>query len=151
MGRPDHREEHAMKTARRILIALGTLVMAYAILGAVTDPDVRLFGVLIFLAAVLVAHDGVLSPVTIGVGALVRRFVPARLRTPVRVALVISLAVTLVALPLVLGFGRAADNPSVLPLHYGRGLLETLALIWAAAAAITAVRAARRRPKHRNP
>jgi hypothetical protein len=47
---------------------------------------------------------------------------------------VISLAVTVVALPLVLGRGRIPDNPSVLPLHYGRGLLVIYTIIWAAAA-----------------
>jgi hypothetical protein len=133
-----------MTTARRILIALGTLLIAYAILGAVTDPDVKLFGVLLFLIAVLAAHDGILLPAYLGAGALIGRLVPARARTPVRVALVISLAVTLVALPSVLGFGRSADNPSILPLHYGRGLLGTLALIWAVTAATVLIRERRR-------
>ena len=125
---------------RRALIVVGALVMAYAILGAVTDPEVRLIGVLVFLAAVLVAHDAVLLPAVLAAGALIRRFVPARAHRPVRAAAVASLAVTVVALPLVLGFGRVAGNPSVLPRLYGAGLLLVLALIWAAAGASIAAR-----------
>jgi len=135
-----------MKTARRILIASGAAFIAYAALGALFDPDVKVIGVLIFLVAVLVLHDGVLLPLYIGIGAIVGRVVPATIRTPVRIGLVLSLAVTLVALPAVLGFGRSADNPSILPLHYGRGLLVILGLIWAAIGATVAVRARRRRP-----
>jgi hypothetical protein len=136
-----------MKTARRILIALGTLVIGYAALGALFDPDVKLIGMLIFLVAVLVTHDGILLPLYIGIGAIVGRVVPAAARTPVRVGLILSLAVTLVALPTVLGFGHSADNPSILPLHYGRGLLETLGLIWAAIGATAATRARHHRPR----
>jgi hypothetical protein len=120
---------------RRALIAGGTLVLAYAIAGAVTDPDVRLIGVLVFLAAVLVAHDAVLLPAVLAGGALIGRFVPAGARCAVRAAAVASLAVTVVALPLVLGFGRRADNPSVLPRPYGAGLFLVVGLIWAAAGA----------------
>lgn len=132
-----------MTTARRILIASGTLVMGYAVVGALTDPDVTPFGVLIFLIGVLAAHDAVLLPLAIGVGALAARFLPARGRTPVRVALVLSLAVTVVALPFVLGYGRSPDNPSVLPLPYGRGLLGVLAAVWVCAALYALIRTRR--------
>jgi len=128
-----------MKTARRTLIGSGTLLIAYAVSGALADGDVK-FGALVFLVAVLVAHDGLLLPLTIGAGALIDRFVPPALRGAVRVAAVISLAVTMVALPLVLGRGRVPDNPSVLPLPYGRGLLVVYPLIWATTAVVVAVR-----------
>jgi hypothetical protein len=58
----------------------------------------------------------------------------------VATALVVSLAVIIVSFPLVLGRGRVTDNPSVLPLHYGRGLLEIYATIWATVAAAARVR-----------
>jgi hypothetical protein len=59
----------------------------------------------------------------------------------------VSLAVGVVAFPLVLGFGRTPDNPSILPLAYGRGLFLILALTWAVAltsVALTRFRANRR-------
>jgi hypothetical protein len=133
-----------VSAARRILVVLGALGMAFALLGAFTDRDVK-GGALLFLIGVLVVHDGFLLPLTIAVGAVIGRFVPLRLRGFAASALIAGLAVTIVALPLVLGRGRIADNPSVLPLHYGRGLLEAYAVIWVTAA-VTAVVRARRAP-----
>ena len=133
-----------MRIVRRGLIAAGTLAMGYAVVGALTDPDVQPFGVLVLLAGVVVGHDAVLLPVTIGIGVLIGRFVPAGDRIAVRAAAVCSLAVTVVALPLVLGYGRTADNPSVLPLPYGRGLATVLLMIWTAALAMIVVRRIRK-------
>jgi energy-coupling factor transporter transmembrane protein EcfT len=133
-----------MTTARRVLVAIGAITIGYAVLSTFADPDVKLLGVLIFLAAVLVLHDGILLPITIGVGVLFGRL-PLPARVPVRVAALISLPITIVALPLVLGYGRSPDNPSILPLHYGRGLLVTLAAIWVPTAVITAIRLRRHR------
>ncbi|HEV8567248.1 MAG TPA: hypothetical protein VGQ92_09140 [Actinoplanes sp.] len=115
---------------RRALIAAGALVMAYAVAGALFDGDVNKVGVALFLIAVLVLHDAVFLPLVIGAGALIGRFVPVRWQSTTRVAALISLAVSVVALPLVLGFGRSPDNPSALPLPYGRGLIVILILIW---------------------
>ncbi|MGW4943063.1 hypothetical protein ACWEOZ_15940 [Actinoplanes sp. NPDC004185] len=112
---------------------MGAIVMGYAVLGAATDPDLKPGGVLLFLAAVLVAHDAVLLPATIAGGAIIGRFAPRRFLPGIRAAAIISIAVGVVALPLVLGYGRSADNPSVLPLAYGRGLLMVIAVTWAAA------------------
>ncbi len=125
------------------MVTTGTVVMGYAVLGAATDPDLKPPGVLLFLAAVLVAHDGLLLPLTIGAGALLGRYAPGRTRPGVRTAAIVSLAVGVVALPLVLGYGRSPDNPSVLPLAYGRGLLLVLAMTWTTA--LTAMVLARSR------
>jgi energy-coupling factor transporter transmembrane protein EcfT len=133
-----------MTAVRRVLVAIGAITIGYAVLSTFTDPDVKLLGVLIFLAAVLVLHDGILLPITIGVGVLFGRL-PLPARVPVRVAALISLPITIVALPLVLGYGRSPDNPSILPLHYGRGLLVTLAVIWVPTVVITAIRLRRHR------
>jgi hypothetical protein len=143
VDRPDHPEEHVVTAARRGLVTIGAVGMGYAVLGALTDADIKPFGVLIFLAGVLVAHDAILLPMVIGVGAIAGRFLPGSARTPVRVASVISLAVCVVALPLVLGYGRSADNPSALPLAYGTGLVEVLAAVWGAALLAVVVRARR--------
>jgi hypothetical protein len=133
-----------MTTVRRVLVAIGAITIGYAVLSAIADPDITLPGVLIFLAAVLILHDGVLLPITIGIGALLGRL-PLPARSPVRVAALISLPVAIVALPLVLGYGRSPDNPSILPLNYGRGLLLTAAAIWLPAAVIVAIRLRRSR------
>jgi hypothetical protein len=117
-----------MTGVRRGLFATGGLLMAYAAVGAVTDADVKI-GALFFLAGSLVAHDALLLPATIVLGVLIGRVVPRRAQPLLRAALIIGLAVTVVAFPLVLGRGRAADNASLLPLPYGRGLLEIYGVI----------------------
>jgi hypothetical protein len=127
-----------MKRTRLVLVGLGVAGMAYAVLGAITDPDVRVTGVLIFLAVVLIAHDAIWTPLVLAVGTLVKRIVPARYRGIVRGAALVAVAITLVALPLVLGFGRAADNPSILPRSYGRNLVAILVGIIVVAAVVAA-------------
>lgn len=124
------------------LIAAGILVMGYALVGVLTSNPLA---VLIFLAGVLIGHDFVLMPAVIGVGALIGRFVPAGNRAVVRVAALCSLAVTVVALPLVLGYGRTPDNPSALPGNYGWGLVIVLGVIWLAALSAMAARRLRRK------
>lgn len=130
---------------RRALVGGGALVMAYAVTGVLGDPDARPLGILIFLAGVLIAHDAVLLPVVIALGALVDRWVPPVVRPAVRFAGVVTVAVLVVAVPLVLGRGRRADDPSALPLHYGRGLAVVLAVLWASALALPLVSHAARR------
>jgi hypothetical protein len=137
---------NAVRWSRRALVALGGLVTAYALVGALTDPDVRPLAQLLFLAGVLVAHDAVLLPAAIGVGVLIGRYLPARTRTAVRVAGFVTVTLLVVATPLALGFGRSGDVPSALPLHYGRGLAVTVLLVWLAT--LTAV-LVRRRRRHR--
>jgi hypothetical protein len=132
-----------MTWVRRILVGAGVLVMAYAVVGGLADPDTAPLGQLAFLAAVLLAHDGVFLPLVLGLGALVSRFVPVPFRVPVRVAGIVSLAVAVVSVPFVLGYGRRPDDPSALPLDYGRGLAVILAVVWAVALAAGTVRTVR--------
>lgn len=91
---------------RRVRIALGaagSLAMAYGVGGALTDPDSRLPGQLLFLAGMLVGHDALLAPAVLAAGALVARWAPAGLRAPLQAALVIAAAIGAVAMPLAIG------------------------------------------------
>lgn len=126
-----------MRAARLVLGAAGLAGMAYAVRGLLTDDGVRLIGVGEFLLGVLVAHDLILVPLAIVVGLVVVRFVPAWARASVQGGLFASAVVTAFSLPFVIGAGRAADNPSKLPLNYGRGLLIVLAVIWLVVAALS--------------
>jgi hypothetical protein len=123
---------------RTLLIVAGVGCLTYAVLGLFADPDVRLGGVLLFLVAVLVVHDALWMPLVLAVGALV-----ARVARPARMALLTGAAVAVVGVPLVLSPGRPADNPSVLPLHYGRNL----AIVLAGVAAVALAAVARNRQK----
>ena len=136
---------------RRVLVAAGVLVMGFAVVGALSDDDVRPFGVLLFLVGVLVWHDLLLMPLVLAVGALIGRRVPAGARTPVRVAALCSVALLVVATPLVLGVGRIPGDPSVLPRSYGWGLVLALTLLWAFALGVSGIRGWRSRTGSRRP
>ncbi|MDY7089619.1 MAG: hypothetical protein SYR96_31505 [Actinomycetota bacterium] len=110
-----------MTGLRRALIVSGVLVTAYGIWGVLPDP-----GVLLFLAAMVVAHDLVWMPVVLLTGAVLRRPIA-------RTVALAAASVLVVGLPLVVA-RRPADNPSVLPLDYGRNLLAVLAGIVVAGA-----------------
>jgi hypothetical protein len=112
---------------RALLVITGITIMAYAVPGVLAHP-----GVPLFLAGVLVAHDAVWMVAVLAAGAAVRRFVPERHRSAVSIGAISAAAVTVVGFPLVTGFGRAADNPSVLPLPYGRNLAAVLVAVAAA-------------------
>ena len=128
-----------------MLVAAGVLTMAYAGYGIVTDPAADPAGVLLFLVAVLAGHDAVWMPGVLAAGVLLAHLVPVRHRPVVRAAVLSAAAVTVVALPLVLGFGRTADNPSALPLPYGRNLPLVLLAVAATAALSVSARIARDR------
>ncbi|WP_433364877.1 hypothetical protein ACQPZX_34755 [Actinoplanes sp. CA-142083] len=115
-----------MKT-RVVLVAAGAVLISYAMRGVFSE-----IGVVVFLGAVLVAHDALWMPLVLVAGALLARTG----RWTRMVALVVA-SLGVVALPLVLGFGRPVDNPSVLPLRYGRDF----ALILLAIALVSLVRA----------
>ena len=128
------------------LVAAGGALMLYAVVGAVTDRSDRIGGHLIFLVAVLLGHDWLLMPLAIAIGALLSRVVPSQVRAVTVAAVYVSGVLFVVALPLILGLGRRADDPSALPLNYSRGLLISVAVVWLAAGATLLYRRWRRPP-----
>ncbi|MEV0458747.1 hypothetical protein [Catellatospora methionotrophica] len=130
---------------RRLLVAAGGLAAAYGVVGVLTDRSVSLPNYARFVATVLFGHDLLVLPLAIAVGAVLTRWLPRWAKPVVQGALVVTAALTVVALPLVLGYGRRPDNPSALPRDYPRGFAICLAAIWLVTAAVLAVRALRRR------
>jgi hypothetical protein len=137
-----------VRTIRLCLGALGVGAIGYALAGAATDPDVMPGRQTAFLLTVLVLHDALLLPAFVLVGVLVHRSVPDRYRAVVQAGLIATAALTLIALPLVLGYGRLADNPSALPRDYPLGLGVVVGTVWLAAALVLLTRwyRSRRRP-----
>ncbi len=132
---------------RRILWLVGLALIAYGGYGLLTAASgpapLRYLG---FAAAGVLGQDLLLAPLALAVGGLVARLAPPSLRGLVVAGLFASVTVSLIALPFVLGYGRKPDNPSALPLHYGRSLALVLVTIWFAVAAAGVMRflAARR-------
>lgn len=114
--------------------------------GAATDP----WSVATWLVGGLVLHDAVLAPVVLGLGWLTARALPDWVRAPVQVGGLVSATLTLASVPLLLGRGRASDNPSVDPLDYGRNVIG-LVLVVAVVCTLWAVSRRRREtsgPQH---
>lgn len=118
-------------TVRRVVVVTGVVVLAIGLRGIITDRFLThpVNWALFFLGGAL-AHDLLLAPAVAVLGTLARH-VPAGVRPPVLGGMVVSGLLTAVALPVVLGLGKRADNPSQLPLDYHRNLLLLLALVWA--------------------
>jgi hypothetical protein len=131
---------------RVALVVVGAVLIAYAMVGVLADADADPIGMLVFLLAVVVGHDLVWMPLALGAGLLI-----ARCGAGVRVAALVAASVAMAGLPLVLGLGRPADNPSVLPLHYGRNLALILLVVAAVPAAVAILKkfARSRRPAGR--
>lgn len=137
-----------MRTHKGLVVAfaVGALCVAYGgwlLLTSRRLADVP--AVLWWLAGVLVAHDGIVAPLTIVAGLAVGRYVPGRVRPPVQAGLFVSAALVVASSSLVLGLGSDPLNPSALPLPYGRNLALLLALVWAAVLVAIVVRTVRSR------
>ncbi|GAA1636982.1 hypothetical protein [Catellatospora bangladeshensis] len=130
--------------SRRLLIAAGVTGAGYGAAGLLTDTSVSLPHYFRYTAAVLLGHDLIVLPAAIAAGAVLTRRLPGWAKPPVQGALLVTATLTVVALPLLLGYGRRPDDPSALPRDYHRGYLVCLAAVWLVTAAVLAVRARRR-------
>ncbi len=116
--------------SRLALGALGVAAAAYGALMLLDDPFSDLVSVAIWLAAGVLLHDLVLAPVSIVAGRAVPRL-PAPTRAPVVVGVVVLVAVTLLAIPVLGQFGASPGNPTLLDRNYWAG--------WAGIVALTVV------------
>lgn len=121
---------------RVTLVVIGVLMIFFAVFDAIGSPDLRVIPQLIRFAAVLILHDGVWMAIVAVVGIVIHRVIPVRYRSIVQGALIVTASVTIVALPLVLGFGYHADVPSALPRDYVGGYALVLGAIWLGAVAL---------------
>ena len=140
-----------MTPGRTAIAGCGVAIMAYAVVGALTDRDVNPVGVLVFLGAALIAHDALWMPAVLLFGFAVIRRTPSRYRAASQTVAVVSAVLGILALPLVLGVGRAPDNPSIQPLQYGRNLALVVVLIVGGRFLVALARSALRRARSRSP
>lgn len=141
-----HEPLDRMLLARRAFAVVGVALLAYGVARlflVVAWPDLLLLAA--WLVGALVVHDGLLSPLVLGVGAALRRWVPARGRRFVQLALVAGAMVTVVALPMIYLEGSQPPEKAILLQHYGLNLTLVLALVAAMTLALYAVRVARGR------
>ncbi|MEU7339564.1 hypothetical protein [Streptomyces sp. NPDC007074] len=112
-----------MKVTRYLVGAAGVALLGE---GGSLLLDVRdLTDVLVWMGGAVVLHDALIAPLVLLAGPVLIR---GGVRGPVRGALVVAGALTVVALPVLLRPGRPA-NSSVLPLDYPRNLLIAWATV----------------------
>lgn len=129
-----------MRAARLALGALGLAALAWGLL-LVADLGPQVVDVLVWVVGGVLAHDAVLAPVVVGLGALLALVVPPWLRPSLVRLLVVLGPLTLVAVPVLGRFGARPDNQTLLDRPYTTGWL----VIAAVAVLLTVVGALRAR------
>ncbi|HEU5266683.1 MAG TPA: hypothetical protein VFU35_08275, partial [Jatrophihabitans sp.] len=82
-----------------------------------------------WLIGALVIHDGLLSPLLVGIGVALRRYVPDRGRRYLQAALVTGGLLTVVALPMIYRQGSQPAAKAILRQDYGANLATLLAIV----------------------
>ena len=137
--------EHPRGVGFWLGFAVGWAMIAAGLVLLVTTGGFgRVVDVGLWVVGLDLVHDLAFAPVATLVAVAVVALVPRGLRAPVLAAVGASAVVLLVAWPLLGGYGRRADNPTVLPRDYTASVLVVLAVVWILATGWLAVRAARR-------
>jgi hypothetical protein len=99
----------------------------------------------VWLAAALVIQDAILAPSVVGVGWLLRRYVPDRERRYLQLALIMSALITVIAVPMIFLRGSQPSVKALLLRNYGSNLMLIIAIIGVINLILYAVRVARDR------
>lgn len=135
-----------MKAWRIILAAAGIGLGAYGVFRLVSElPTYSLLILGVWLLAALVIQDAILAPSVVGVGWLLRRYVPDRGRRFLQVALIISGLITVIAVPMIFLRGTQPAVKALLLRNYGSNLILIIAIIGVISLILYAVRVARDR------
>jgi hypothetical protein len=125
-----------------VVVPLGKLARWVIGLGvghdALVVPIVLVATIIFEIVTRLVVHRSIRRP-----SPDTRRVHP--LRSIIRGAAALSALIVAFSWPSVKRYGEKPDNPSALPLKYGRNVIIVLILIWLVAAALMAIRYLRRR------
>jgi hypothetical protein len=139
-----------MRVARIVLGVVGGLLLLY---GAIRLghglPPPMLFVLVGWLAAAVIIHLGILSPLVVAVGAALRRIVPDRGRALVQAGLIMGATVTVVAIPLILRQHSQPPAKAMLLQDYRINLLVLLVIIAVGTSVAYAIRVVRDRAAQR--
>ena len=133
VGRPDRGAR--MRAARLATGAGGLAALCYGIVLMSETGWRNIARTLPWLVGGVLAHDGLLAPVTIALVVIATRLLPPWLRGPAAIGLVVLGSLTLVAIPVLGRFGARADNPTLLDRDYWAGWLIVAAIVLVAVAA----------------
>jgi hypothetical protein len=127
-----------MKIARIILIAIGLAGLFFGALILVQKerPD-QILGVIVWIGAAIIVHDGILSPLLLLLDVWMRRAgrrIPYAVLAIIQGGIVVGAIMSMLVLPEIYKKSLGTKNPTILPLDYG----VNLALFWLAVSVLTA-------------
>ena len=133
--------------AWRIILAIGGIALgAFGIFRLATEiPLHNLLILAVWLVAALIIHDAVMEPSVIGVGWLLRRYIPDRGRRYVQIALIMIVPVVVIAIPMIFLRGSQPMEKALLLRNYGVNLIMIIGIIAVIGLILYAVRVARDR------
>jgi hypothetical protein len=143
-----------MKIWRIVLAIVGIGLGTYGISQLLTQiPRQTLVLLALWLIAALIIHDGLLSPAVVGVGSVLRRYVPDRGRRYLQFGLIMAAMVTVIAVPLIYRANTQPPAKALLLQDFGINLTVLLAAIGSGTLIAYAIRVApdRSRPNRRLP
>lgn len=107
------------------IVGVGLLVIGFMVLGQEVQPK-RYIGILTWLIAAIIIHDGIIAPSVFGLSLLMRRFgakLPPAVIAIVQGALVIGGIITLIVVPEIIKKSVGTLSTSILPLDYSLNLV----------------------------
>lgn len=108
--------------ARFALGALGAMAAAWGAWKLITTENLsQIMSGGLWLGGGVVAHDAILAPAALVGAWLLSRLAPGWIRGPATAGAIVLGSLTVVAVPVLGGWGRHADNPTVLPRDYWAG------------------------------
>jgi hypothetical protein len=133
--------------AWRMTLAIGGIALgAFGIFRLATEiPLHNLLILAVWLVAALIIHDAVMEPSVIGVGWLLRRYVPDRERRYVQIALIMIVLVAVIAIPMIFLRGSQPMEKALLLRNYGANLILIIGIIAVIGLILYAVQVARDR------
>ncbi len=140
-----------MKAWRIAFVVAGLGLLGFGAFRLLTEMSRgTLIALVIWLLAALIIHDVLLAPAVVGVGWLLRRFVPDRARRYLQIGLVTSAMVTVVALPMIYLRGSQPVVKAMLLRDYGANLGLLIGLIALGCLILYAVRVRRDRAREQD-
>jgi len=131
---------------RLVLGILGVLVILYGVVNlGMHIPIQTLAWVAVWLVAAVLIHQGLVSPIVIGVSSLLRRLIPDRGRRYLQAALIIAVPVTVIAIPMIYRQGSQPPSKALLLQNFTANLGLLLGIIAALCLVGYAMRVARDR------
>ena len=135
-----------MKAWRIVLAVAGIALGAFGVFRLVTEIAPHSLLILaVWLVAALIIHDALLAPSVVGVGWLLRRFVPDRGRRYLQIALIMIALVTVIAVPMIFLRGSQPAVKALLLRNYGANLIMIIGIIAVLSLILYSVRVVRDR------